>query len=153
VPPEASSGRRRSVTTQGEYGEKRFMRQASGRRFAVTGYHSDCFDGNIIERWLIALRARCLPVRDVGLGLSSDSQTSLDQARKSSRRAARHRNVERILNSKPVRREFSRYPCHCLNGAISSARNCVKARRGTTFKIIRPLVRPSIDQQWEPLTV
>src|SRR6266704_6540876 len=30
---------------------------------------------------------------------------------------------------------------------ISTVQNCAEARRGTTFKIIRPLVRPSMDQQ------
>lgn len=44
-------------------------RQAWGRRFAPTRRdHSDCLDGNIIERWRIALRARASLVQNVGLG-------------------------------------------------------------------------------------
>lgn len=109
---------------------ERFMRQAWGRRFAPTRRdHSDCPDGNIIERWRIVLRARASLVQSAGLGWSLDSHLTLDWAKKSFERIARRRSVGKNLNTSLVRRGFSKYPYHCLNGAISSVRNCAKARR------------------------
>src|SRR5207244_11361749 len=78
-------------------------------------------------------------------GTWSHSQTSLDQAEKSSGRTARHRSVGKNLSLRLVRRGFSRYPYHCLNGAISTVQTCAKARlgarvhEGLTFK-------PLVDQ-------
>ncbi len=104
-----------------------------------------CSKHNIILKWRIALRARASLVQNVERGLSSHSQTSLDQAEKSSGRTARHRSVGKNLSSRLVRRGFSRYPYHCLNGAISTVQTCAKARlgarvhEGLTFK-------PLVDQ-------
>jgi hypothetical protein len=108
----------------------RKIRQAWGRRFAPTGRdHSDCPDGNIIDRWQIVLRARASLVQSAGLGWSLDSHLTLDWAKKSFERIARRQSVGKNLNTSLVRRGFSKYPCHFLNGAISSVRNCAKARR------------------------
>lgn len=130
---------------------ERFMRQAWGRRLAPSGRdHSDCPDGNIIERWRIVLRARASLVQSAGLGWSLDSHLTLDWAKKSFERIARRQSVGKNLNSRKARCGFSKYPCHFLNGAISSVQNCAKAGRGTTtdlnlsrFKISRPSLRQS----------
>src|SRR5437016_9331784 len=45
---------------------------------------------------------------------------------KNSERVARCRSVERNLSSRLVRREFSRYPCHSLNGAFLRFRIALK---------------------------
>jgi hypothetical protein len=50
-----------------------------------------------------ALPARASLILDVELELSSDNQTSLDPARKSSGRPAPHRRMEKDLNWKPSR--------------------------------------------------
>lgn len=54
---------------------------------------------------------------------------TLDWAKKSFERIARRQSVGKNLNTSLVRRGFSKYPCHFLNGAIPSVRNCAKARR------------------------
>jgi hypothetical protein len=46
---------------------------------------------------------------------------------KNSERVAPRQSVERNLNSRRVRREFSRYPYHFSNGAISTVQNCAKS--------------------------
>jgi len=118
---------------------ERFMRQAWGRRFAPTGRdHSDCPDGNIIERWRIVLRARASLVQSAGLGWSLDSHLTLDWAKKSFERIARRQSVGKNLNTSLATRGFSKYPYHFLNGAISTVQSCAEARLSTTFKIIRP---------------
>jgi len=79
---------------------------------------------NIIDRWPIALRVRASPVRSAGLGWSLHSHPKLDWAMKNSEQVAPRRSVERNLNSRRVRREFSRYPYHSLSGATSFDPNC-----------------------------
>src|SRR5881398_1400138 len=92
-----------------------------------------CSKHNIILKWRIALRARASLVQNVERGLSSHSQTSLDQAEKSSGRTARHRSVGKNLSSRLVRRGFSRYPYQ----TCAKARLGARVHEGLTFK---PLV-------------
>ena len=104
------------------------------------------FPRNIISEWRIASRVRVSPARSVGLGWSSDSHLRPGWLLKNSWRVARRRSVGRNLSLRRVRREFSSCLCRCSSGAISTVQNCAEARLGTTFKIIRPLVRPSLNQ-------
>ena len=84
------------------------------------------FKRNIIMEWRTASRARASLVRSAGLGWVSDSRPKLEWAMKNSERVARCRSVERNLSSRLVRREFSRYPCHSLNGAFLRFRIALK---------------------------
>jgi hypothetical protein len=104
---------------------------------------SKCCDlkGNIIDQWPIALRVRASPVRSAGLGWSSDSHPRLDRAMKNSERVAPRQSAERNLNSRRMRREFSRYPYHSLSGVISTVQNCAKIRRGNMLMFLPPLGR------------
>src|SRR2546426_5425347 len=71
------------------------------------------------------IASSCVTCPKLERGLSSPS---LNQAEKSSGRTARHRSEGKNLSSRLVRRGFSRYPYHCLNGAISTVQTCAKAR-------------------------
>jgi hypothetical protein len=62
------------------------------------------------------------------LGGSFDSHLTLDRAKRSFERIVRRPSVRKNLNSWQARRGFSRYPYHCLNGAISTVQNCAEAR-------------------------
>jgi hypothetical protein len=96
---------------------------------------------NIIIRWRIASRVRASPVRSAGLGLWFDTETKVERAGKRSEKGVPRQNVERNLNSKRMRREFSRYPYHSLSGAISTVQNCARTRRGAMFRFLPPLGR------------
>jgi hypothetical protein len=58
---------------------------------------------------------------------------------KNSERVAQRQIVERNLNSRGVRREFSMYPYHSLSGATSTVQNCAKATMWRQLHINRTL--------------
>jgi len=66
----------------------------------------------------------CVTVRNAGLGSLSNSNPSLEWAKKSSERSVPRRSVERNLSSRSVNRGSLRCLCPFSSVATSTARNC-----------------------------
>lgn len=108
------------------------MRQAWRRRFAPTRRdHSDCFDGNIMERWRIALCARASHVRNVGLGLCFDRNPKVGRRRKGRGQAVPPRSVERNSTSRLARPGFLKCLCPFSSDATSTALSYGRSLRTT----------------------